>query len=182
MALATRQRALRTSPLSTLTIAGRNNDMADIASRSFGNNNTTTYHLSDLEFLTNFSSTFLLPQGQSWQLFRVSSKLRQLVSSEIRSELCTPASWRQITKNGGSIGTIGASSPPTIKWTPISKQRQLNETSSSSSLLLNGSGQVLTVEAKESVLKPFKLASEQLARPSQWTDTTTPSTPAKINI
>ena len=62
-ALALRQRVQRSSPLITLSIAGVDNVMADVSSRSFcGGGGWARANLSDDDFLLRFNSQFPLPQ------------------------------------------------------------------------------------------------------------------------
>jgi hypothetical protein len=67
------------SPLVTVSIQGIRNAMADVASRSFGPGNktsSTNFDTPNLAFLQSFNAEFPLEQNASWQLFRLSSKLR----------------------------------------------------------------------------------------------------------
>jgi hypothetical protein len=86
------------SPLTSHSIAGINNKLADMASRTFHRNTITheTFAIPDDDFLHLFNSTFPL-QDNSWRSFRLSSKLTSLVFSELRGKASTLASWRRIT-------------------------------------------------------------------------------------
>ena len=175
MALAIRQRAQRASPLVTMSIAGIDNTLADVASRSFGQEGHSNFFATDADFILSFQKQFPLPQGKFWRYFRPNEKLKQSVNSELRGDLSAPESWRRITKRGGSIGTIGNASQGSVKWIPISKERQTNKRLSSSLPSLSGSGQVSTAEEEKSRHKRHKSASERLARPSHWLENPTPS-------
>ena len=63
-ALALRQRVSRSSPLLTVSIAGVDNDMADIASRSFKGGGAIWKIATDDEFVLNFNTRFPLPQKE----------------------------------------------------------------------------------------------------------------------
>jgi hypothetical protein len=55
------------SHLTAISIAGINNPMADLASRSFKKTGVhRNYDLTDPAFLTKFNSDFALPQDNSW--------------------------------------------------------------------------------------------------------------------
>ncbi len=60
--LAAIQRASQAGPLTVASIAGVENSMADVASRSFGQS-----RVPDASFLKQFTHTFPLPQPQSWK-------------------------------------------------------------------------------------------------------------------
>ena len=152
MALAMRLRDQRASPLVTMSIAGVANALADIASRSFGKQGSANFFATDADFLFSFQKQFPLPQNKSWRHFRPNSRMKQSVNSELRGSHFAQESLRRITKRGGSIGTVGNSSPPVVKWTPISKERQMNKKLSSSTPLLNKSGRAHAAEEKKSVL------------------------------
>jgi hypothetical protein len=81
-ALALRIRANEASPIISVSIAGVNDQMADIVSRTFTRTSATskTFTLSDDEFLQKNSDSFPL-QNASWRVFRVSSKLSSRIFS-----------------------------------------------------------------------------------------------------
>ena len=80
-ALALRQHVHRSSPLLTVSIAGINNDMADIASRASKN---TAANISQSTFLTQFKSQFPLPKPHSWHLYQLPDKWSSRVTSCLR--------------------------------------------------------------------------------------------------
>jgi hypothetical protein len=70
-ALALRLHLTKASPLIPLHIAGVDNQMTDIPSRSFGSEQK--WHCpTDTDFLTLFNSLFPLPTQHSWTLYRMS--------------------------------------------------------------------------------------------------------------
>ena len=80
MALALRMKVRETSPLTTLHIAGDQNSIADIPSRSFGG--TPKWHCrTDDDFLKLYNSHFPLPKQQSWTVFQIPSALSTRVIS-----------------------------------------------------------------------------------------------------
>ena len=78
-ALAIRHAATKSSPLAPWSIAGANNHMADLASRSFRRGGKGNFELTDLELLTMFNSKFPLSQNASWHLHHLTTKLASLV-------------------------------------------------------------------------------------------------------
>jgi hypothetical protein len=174
-ALALRIHANEASPLISVSIAGVNNQMADIASRTFRGTSATseTFTLSDDEFLQKFSNSFPL-QNASWRGFRVSSKLSSRIFSELRGETSTLGSWLQITTKGSAIGVFGSTtSPRSVVWTPCSPHCQTPTASNSFSDSLTGSGTATTGTALKSELAPFKSRFVRSARPSNWMESVT---------
>jgi hypothetical protein len=157
-ALALRIHTNQASPLISVSIAGVNNEMADVASRTFNKKSATptTFQYSDAEFLQFFSSTFPLQDG-SWSVFRLSNKLTSQIFSELRGKTSTLASWLRITQTGSAIGHFGpTTSPPSLEWTPCSPVCTTPNVSNSSLVSLTGSGGVTTAMALRSELAPFK--------------------------
>jgi hypothetical protein len=92
-ALAIRQHAHRTSPLLTISIAGEQNNMADVASRSFREKPFTSSHQP---FATSFTNLFPLPQQTSWTECRLEEKLTSCVTSCLHGEQLQMALWLKI--------------------------------------------------------------------------------------
>ena len=74
IALALRQRERRASPLTPAHVAGVLNQMANVASQSFGYRKDWECKSTE-EFLTLFDRLFPLPKQNSWQSFHLSSKI-----------------------------------------------------------------------------------------------------------
>jgi hypothetical protein len=183
-ALAMRILANEASPLISVSIAGTENRMADMASRTFHRNTATatTFDISDDEFLHMFATSFPL-QNASWRVFRLSNKLALKVFSELRGKTSTLGSWRRITKKGSAIGSTGPpSSNHLMVWTPCSPVYPPMNASNSSRLSLNGSGTEVAATVLESELVPFKSRYSQSARPSRWTDGPTLPTAVMASI
>jgi hypothetical protein len=91
-ALALRIHANEALPLISVSIAGVNNQMADIALRTFSRTlaMSETFTLSDNKFLQQFSDSFPL-QNTSWRVFRVSSKLSSPIVVIARAQ--QPKRW-----------------------------------------------------------------------------------------
>jgi hypothetical protein len=159
------------SPLVTVSIQGCRNDMADVASRSFGptsNTSPTNFELSNLAFLQSFNSQFPLEQDASWQLFRLSTKLSSLVFSELRAQPQNMDSWRRLTRKGNAIGELGPSSASTVTWIPSSHPSTNLQPSLPCRPLLNSSDVEASAEGGKLALKLFKSRYVPSARTSNW--------------
>ena len=164
------------SPLAPLSIAGVNNEMADLASRSFKKSGKGTYQLTDSQFLFKFNSDFPLTQGASWKLFRLAHKLSLLVFSELQMQMSPMASWMRLTRKGHAIGSIGKTSSSPITWTPFLKGSLTSTKLSSSAPLLQKHAQELSAEAIKSALEQCKSRFVPSARPSNWLQNPIPPT------
>ena len=83
-ALALRLKTQNASPLTPLHIAGVQNAMTDIPSRSFGS--IPKWHCpTDSHLLTMFNSMFPLPSQASWNVFQISSAISTRVISILRT-------------------------------------------------------------------------------------------------
>jgi hypothetical protein len=148
------------SPLVTVSIAGCRNDMADVASRSFGPSSSRTsdpsFDNTNLLFLDSFDSEFPLEQDASWRLFLISTKLSSLVFSELRAQPQSMASWRRLTRKGNVIGERGSSSASTITWTPSSAIATQKPPATACRPLLNSSDVEASAEGGKLALSLFK--------------------------
>jgi hypothetical protein len=160
--LAAFQRAVEAGPLTIGSIAGKDNDMADVASRSF--------HITcDTSFLLVFSNRFPLPQHQSWKLVHLMPAQTSLVTSTLDGKWMT-ASKRRTGMRGSSFAVTPVRTP-TCLTVP-------NPSSSNfSSVSLRGSGEATLVAERRSSLKPLKTRSLTWRKPSRWLDTQTPVGP-----
>jgi hypothetical protein len=182
-ALAMRIHANEASPLISVSIAGVDNRMADVASRTFSRHAVAdnTFAISDEDFLQMFATSFPL-QNDSWSIFHMSDKLSSRIFSELRGTTSTLGSWLRITTRGSAIGRIGKSTlPPFVEWMPCSPLCQTPSALTSSSVSLTGSGEVTTGMAIRCELAPFKSRFVPSARRSNWRDSPTPPTEAKEN-
>jgi hypothetical protein len=177
-ALALRMCATESSPLAPLSIAGSDNDMADLASRSFRRTGTSgNYDLSDADFLTKFNSDFPLQQGTSWLMLHLHNKVSSLVFTLLQGQTPPTGSWLRLKKSGCDIGLTGSTSAPTsIKWTRISEELKQQLEFTSSAPLPVGSVKGMQVEDIKSELAQFKRHFAPSARPLNWTASPTPST------
>jgi hypothetical protein len=164
------------SPLITVSIQGCRNDMADVASRSFGPDSSANFTTPDLVFLHSFNSQFPLEQDASWRLFRLSTKLSSLVFSELRAQPQNMDSWRRLTRKGNDIGVLGHSSASTVTWTPSSHQSTQQPPSQPCRPLLHSSDVEASAEGGKLALKLFKSRFVPSARNSNWTQNPTRAT------
>ena len=137
-ALAMRIHVNEASLLTSLSIAGVNNTMADTASCTFHRNTATdhTFVISDTEILLTFNSSFPL-QNCSWQGFHLNNKIASCVFSELKGKASMLASWWCLTWKGSAVDTIGNnSSNLSVTWTPCSQMSPLMTALSSSPPLL----------------------------------------------
>ena len=176
----------KSAPPMTIGVAGIDNDMADAASRSFKDGGA---FIKKLPLLTYFNSTFPLPQGKSWKEFQIPSSLSSRVISCVRGEALPMASLLRLKKAAINTGSTGAPMPNSAALRRISKERHNKRSTSSSQVLLHGSGRATTEEAIRSKFHQSLMRSQPSARPSSWvqnqlrstgptTSTTSPSNDA----
>jgi hypothetical protein len=166
--LAAMQRATRAGPITVASIAGKTNDMADIASRSYNN----AAIVPDSPFLTHFNTRFPLPQRTSWKLVHLTPVMTSLVISTLAGKRLQLRQW--MTSFKPKTGTLGSNSVPTHAATHTSSTQPSQSNSSSFLPLLQGSGEVTTVEEIQSKLRPPKQPSVTWRKPSCWPDTPAP--------
>ena len=178
-ALAIRLIANQSSHLAALSIDGKDNDLADLASRSFKHTGIQgNYNLSDTQFLTKFNSDFPLQQGHSWLLLRLSTKLNSLVSAVLQGKTPPTGSWTRLTKSGCAIGLTGptTSTATTLTWTLFSEELKTQHELTSSVGLQDSSVRGMQVEDIRSELARFKQRFAPSGRPLNWTAGQTRST------
>jgi hypothetical protein len=115
-ALALRLKIRNASPLTPLHIAGVQNSITDIPSRSFGSNPKWHCH-TDWDLLTLFNSMFPLPSQASWSVFQISSDISIRVISILRTKDFTMAEWNRLPKIGRNIGPAGKPMSDLWNWT-----------------------------------------------------------------
>jgi hypothetical protein len=175
-ALAIRQHAHRTSPLLTISIAGEQNNMADVASRSFREKPFTSSHQP---FATSFTNLFPLPQQTSWTECRLEEKLTSRVTSCLRGEQLQMALWLKIPRRGKNTGLIGKTTALPSSVTHISSTVTTQKKSSSSQPMLLGSGQVTTATSVKSKFRPFRTRFQPSPRQLNWLENRPLSTKQK---
>ena len=123
-ALALRLQLVQASPLTPMHIAGVNNSLTDIPSRSFGSD-AAWYCKTDTQLLTLFNNTFPLPHQASWTVFRPSSKLAMRVISILRMKAFTADEWRRLPKKGKLTGSVGSPMSSLWEWTHTFTKRPI---------------------------------------------------------
>jgi hypothetical protein len=176
-ALACRMIINRSSHLAALSIAGVDNPMADLASRSFKKTGVHgNFDLTDLAFLTKFNIDFSLPQDVSWLTLRLHDAVSSLVFSVLLGKTPPMGSWIRLKKSACDIGLTGPTSPKDFTWTPFSEKSKLQIGLHSSRLLPVMSVKGKRVEDTESALAQFRTHFAPSARPLNWTSNPTPHT------
>jgi hypothetical protein len=164
------QRASQAGPYTVASVAGIDNAMADVASRSF--HPTKGPDLTcDSVFLTHFESRFPLPQQLSWTLVHPTPVTASLVISTLAGERLKLQRW--MTPFAQPTGDTGLSFAPTRDAIPTCSIPQSPSNSNCLSVSLLGCGEETTVKAVKSSLKPPKPPSATWPRPSCWLDTPT---------
>ena len=176
--LAIRQRLRQTSSLAPRSIAGEDNEMADIPSRAF---KTGEFFQAQKSLTNYFNSHFPLPQEQSWTEFKVTKKLASRVISCLRGEPLLMEQLRKLPKLGKSTGSIGQNIVTNARWTHTSPASQNPNRQQSSLPSPHESGPGLTASEIKSEFSLSRTRSRPSPRPSNWLDNTVPSTKRREN-
>jgi hypothetical protein len=112
--LALRFNLQKVCPITMLHIAGDQNTMTDILSRSYG---SKPKWQSEEALLTFFNSTFPLPTQNSWTVCQPTSAIAMRVISVLRTTPFTLDDLRQLPAAGKNIGTTGRSMRHLWEWT-----------------------------------------------------------------
>jgi hypothetical protein len=115
---ALRMNAQQSCPLTTLHIAGDQNTMTDIPSRSFGSK--PKWHFkSDNDLLAFFNSSFPLPNKNSWSICQPTSKIATHMISILRIVPFRLEDWRRLPAVAKNIGTAGKPTRGLWEWAHI---------------------------------------------------------------
>ena len=166
-ALALRLQLKKASPLTPLHIAGVDNAMTDIPSRSFGSEPKWLCK-TDSELLTLFNRTFPLPNQASWTVYRPSSEIATRLISILRMKDFTADEWRRLPTIGRNIGNVGAPTSHLWEWTLTFKKHTTNTAPEHSQDSLRESDQDTTVGNDKSGLELSLARSRPLARRFPW--------------
>ena len=155
-------------------IAGEENAISDIPSRSFGKK--AKWHCkSDHEFLTMFNEQFPLPSQNSWTVFQIPKRLSTRVISILLTQASEPLEWTRPSNKRTNISTRGVPMSNLWEWT-LGCRKTTTSTSSKSGPsrdLQPESKQDTTVTAAKSRLQQSLQLSRPLARRFPWTGSTT---------
>jgi hypothetical protein len=166
-ALALRLKLKGTCPLNPLHIAGEENSMTDIPSRSFGSEPKWLCK-SNHELLTLLNTMFPLPSKNSWTVFQISYAVSMRVTSVLLMKDFTLEEWRQLPKVRSPVGRTGQPSARLWKWT-LSYRTPRSETESACSKVSpDASVRGTTVAANKSKLEAYLAQSRPLDRQSRW--------------
>ena len=176
-ALALRLKLKRVSPLSTMHIAGKKNEMTDIPSRSFGSEkkwfcpeDKTESCLFDL-----YNSQFPLPNQNLWTVFRPSQKIMSLIFSVLRTEVLDMEGWRRLPKPGRLTGRSGNATAKLFEWTVACRGSLSKRDATQPCPFQQQSGRDDTPAAVKCELEQYRRRSRPLIRRSPWTSTSSHS-------
>ena len=179
-ALSIRHLVTRSSPLAPWSIAGANNLMADLASRSFRGEGKGNYLLTDEQLLTKFDRDFPLTQEASWTLHQLNKKTASLVFSELQLKRQPLGSWLRLPKPVKPTGLTGKpSSASGAITTPTSPNSPNTKGSTSSKPMPIGYEREMPDERIKSVLSEFNKRWQPSPRPTSWTSNPAPHTSTK---
>ena len=166
-ALALRLQLTKASPLTPQHIAGVDNAMTDIPSRSFGSE-PKWFCKTDSELLTLFNRTFPLPNQASWTVYRPSSEIAMQLISILQMKDFTADEWRRLPTIGKNIGNVGEPMSHLWEWTLTFKKHTTNTKPEHSPDSRRESDQVTTVGNDKSGLELSLARSQPLARRYPW--------------
>ena len=166
-ALALRLQLAKASPLTPMHIAGVNNSLTDIPSRSFGSDAAWHCH-TDTQLLTLFNLMFPLPNQGSWTVFHLSSEIAMRVISILRMKVFTADEWRRLPKKGRLIGSVGSPMSSLWEWTHTFNKRRTSTEFVPCLDLLHESDQASMAADSKSALAQSVAQSRPLARRSLW--------------
>jgi len=169
--LALRINTQRSCPLTTLHIAGDQNTMTDIPSRSFGSN--PKWHFkTEHDLLTFFNSSFPLPNKNSWSVCQPTSKMTMRVISILRIVPFTLEDWRRLPAVAKNIGTGGKPIQGLWEWTHIFRTKPSLRECEHSRGSWHASAQDIMVKESKSKIAQSVARLQPLARRSHWPATT----------
>jgi hypothetical protein len=166
-ALALRLHMAQASPLTPLHIAGADNSMTDIPSRSFGSEPKWLCNTDD-DLLTLFNAKFPLPQQASWTVFQISSEIATRLTSILRMKPFTADDWRQRPKVGKNTGTNGSPMSHLWAWTLTYRTLPTHTVLEPSQDSQHEFGQDTMVDKSRYALEQSLALSRPLARRSLW--------------
>ena len=103
------------SPLTPLHIAGEENNMTDIPSRSFGSN-PSWFCKNDTDLLKCFNKHLPFPNQASWTIFSPSNAVIVKVISMLWMQHFEMGKWLQLKKSGKPVGKNGVNLSDLWEW------------------------------------------------------------------
>ncbi len=156
-----------TCPITPLYIAGEENLMTDIPSRSFGSK--PYWHLrSNSNLLTLFNNLFPIPSQNSWTVFQISSEVGMRMTSVLQMMDFTLDEWQRLPQVRKNVGPGGQPMSHLWKWTLSYRTPSSLSESASSQVLQDASEQATTVKENRFKLVESLAQSQPLARQSRW--------------
>ncbi len=162
-ALGLRQHLHRSSPLMCASIAGKDNRMADIASRSF-----IMHEFRNSNFLSTFQRLFPLPQTGSWVEFHMTTRLTSPVISCLRGQPLKMGSWLRLQKRDRSTGATGLTTAKRSRYHPSSNPARPSSGTSSSQPSQQEYVPATTDEASKSKFRQFQTRWQPSQRQLNW--------------
>ena len=173
-ALSFRLQARRCSPLTPLHIAGVDNALTDVPSRSFGSEPRWACK-DDRELLTMFNLMFPLPNQASWTVFHPSTKISTRLISVLQTTHTDLDVWRRLPPLGTNTGPIGSPTSHLWDWTHTFKKQSSPINHAPSPDSQHESAPDTSDEAIKSQLQQLLARSRPLERRSPWPTETTQS-------
>jgi hypothetical protein len=166
-ALALRIKQCAAAPITPLHIEGKQNQMTDIPSRSFGSE-AKWYCKTDDDLLTLFNNKFPLPNQASWTVFQPSSAICTRVISVLRMRVSTMEEWRRLPVSGKLIGNVGAPTAGLWDWTLTYRTSPTSTKCAPCQASPHERARDSTVKDAKSKVGQYLAHSRPLARRSQW--------------
>ncbi len=170
--LALRINAQRSCPLTTLHIAGDQNTMTDIPSRSFGSKSKWHFKTKD-DLLAFFNASFPLPHKNSWSMCQPTSKIAMRVISILRIVPFTLEDWRRLPAVAKNIGTVGKPIRGLWELTHIFRTQASQRECGPYQDLWHASAQNIMVKESKSKIALSVARLQPLARRLHWPATPT---------
>ncbi len=170
--LALRFKLQKVSPITTLHIAGDQNSMTNIPSRSFGSEQKWHFK-SELDLLIFFNCHFMLPLQNSWTVCQPTSGIATRVISVLRMTPFTLDDWRRLPAAGKNIGSTGKSTWLLWEWTLTFRVQTSKSGSDSSPGSRHESEQAIMVTENKLKIAQSVAQLRPLGRRSPWPVTTT---------
>lgn len=166
-----RQRTRKVSSLTTVHIAGVDNEMADICSRAFREGK---FFMAHTKLCTFFNTTFPL-QNESWTEFYLPKGLYTRVISCLLGEQAPMESLVRLPKIKRSTGSTGVPTPTTVARTP-SSQKPMTSQEQPSSWASPRESELATMDwDQRSKFRESQKPWHPSPRPSNWLTNPVPS-------